>query len=71
MQMKHCELFGQQSLVSNESYLMGQKSLLRDQAAESRTHHRGIDYLGQSLPNVPCSSVYLQMLPKTKKKIED
>lgn len=46
---------------------MGQKSPLRDQAAESGTHHHEIDYPDQSLPNVPCSSVYLQMLPKTKK----
>jgi len=46
---------------------MEQKSLLRDQAAESGTHHHGIEYPDQSLPNVPCSSVYLQMLPKTKK----
>lgn len=70
--MKHYELSGQWSLVLNESYLMGQKSLLKDQVAESERHHRGIEYLDQSLPNVLCSSVYLRMLSKTvKKNIED
>lgn len=68
MQMTHCELSGQWFLVSNESYLMGQKSLPKDQAAKSGRHHHGIEYLGQSPLNVPCSSVYLRMLPKTEKK---
>lgn len=66
--MKHYEFSDQWSLVSNESYLMGQKSLLKDQVAESGRHHRGIEYPNQSPPNVPCSNVYLRMLPKTIKK---
>jgi len=68
MQMKHYELFDQWSLVSDESYLVEQKILPRGQAAESRRHHRGIEYPDQLLPNVPCSNAYSQMLPMTEKK---
>lgn len=68
MQTKHYEPFDQWSLVSNESYLEEQRNLPKDQAAESRRHHRGIEYLDQLLPNVLYSSAYSQMLPMTEKE---
>lgn len=67
MQTKHYELFDQWSLVSDESYLVEQKILPRGQAAESRKHHRGIEYPDRLLPNVLCSNAYSQMLPMTEK----
>lgn len=68
MQTKHYELFDQWSLVSDESYLVEQKILPRGQAAESRRHHRGIEYPDRLLPNALYSNAYSQMLPMTEKK---
>lgn len=67
MRTKHCALSDQWFLESNESYPMGQKNLLKDQVVKSGIHHRGIEYPSQSLPNVLCSSAYLQMLSETKR----
>lgn len=65
--MKRYELFDQWSLVSNENYQVAQRSLPKDQVVESKRHHRGIEYPGQSLPNGLCSNAYLQMSLRTER----
>lgn len=44
---------------------MERRSLPKDQAAELGRHHRETEYPDRSLPNVLCSSAYLQMLLET------